>query len=751
MTKNRSTLLGRRKAAIIISAILVIALVIALIFVLDYVNATEVDVDGTTYFVREKKNVYALYDTDKKTVLPTEEQYGYFVTHAGTLVEVDAETGEYEIIATVDTEGNEVVGFNNRVLIFPHLEKKNIMKLEVHNSEGEFTFVRLNLETDKEDSKASFVIKDSPLTVYDQELFASLHVSAGYTLTTLKVQDPIKDADGLYSEYGLIPETRVREKTDGDGEFVLDEETGDYIYEQYEYTPAYYIITDISGNSYKLIIGDRLVTGGGYYVQYEDTITGEKRDAVYVLSADIADSLLAPIEDFVTPQLTYPMTMNTYLWVEKFLIAEKNPDYDKNDKDSEEFILPVYFSFVPLEDRQGTIDIHTPFFFEKGFELDGYGVSTDNINTALSALYQPAFNEVIRLNPTDEELVEYGLAVKTGVDKNGHPTYEFDSKYFISFNYDIYDESTSKVEGTVNNQIYISEIDGKYYAFTIISPVENGDVKDKNSYTLNMIVEIAPHTFEFLKWDQYDWIYDKYVALNIAHVDKIELFDHVNGYNASFDLDNSKTEESENVSSSLLSVTANDSNGNSTETFSQLSVFDQSGNTWVITSSEIKCYSPAGAELKITSAYYDYNALGKQVRVNKGQIKCSDGRLVTVNADTIVINGAENKTISRYDTDLFRRLYQTLLNSTISNSYKMSEEDEKALISDESKLLLTMKITDYLGGVKEYKFYKLTSRKAYITINGNGGFYVLSGRVEKFVSDSQRFFALQDIEATDKY
>ncbi len=758
MRKKSSTLLGRRKLAIIITSVLIVMLVVALVLVLDFVNATAVTdtADGTVYYVREKKNVYSLYDTDKKTVLPTESTYGYYITHAGTLVEVDAETGEYEIIASVETEGNEAVGFNNRVLIFPHLEKKDILKLEVHNSEGEFTFVRRNLTTGKEDASASFIIDGSPLTVYDQELFASLHVSAGYTLTTLKIKDPIKDENGQFSEYGLVPEIRTREVTDENGEFVLDENL-DYTYEQYAYEPAYYVITDTSGNTYKLIIGDKLVTGGGYYVQYVDTATDTKRDAVYVLSADIGDTLLAPIEKFVTPQLTYPMTLNTYLWVEDFYIAKKNPDWNVGDNEDKKFISPVSFSFVPLEERENTIYVHTPFFFTKGFELDGYEVSTDNINEALGAIYQPAFKEVVAFNPTDKELVEYGLATVTGKDENGKPKYELDSEYVISFNYDAYDETTSKVIATINNSIYVSEIDGRFYAFTVICPIdENGSLETNAQYTLNMIVEIESHTFDFLGWDRFDWINDKYISNNIAYVDKIEITDHQSGYSSVFELDNSKTDVSQNVASDLLQVTASDSNGNLTTTFSQMTVVDTSGNTWIITSSEIKCYSPSGSELKITSAYYDYNSLGKQVRANKGQIHSIDGRLVTVNADTIVINGAENVTLSRYDTELFRRFYQTLLYSTISNTYEMSEEDEQALLGDPSKLLLTMKISDTEGGYKEYKFYKLTSRKAYITIStkegkANGGFYVLSGRVEKFVSDSQRFFKLEDIDETGKY
>ncbi len=755
MTKNRSTLMRKRTVAIIVASALVVVLAIALAVVLDYVNATAVEdpADGTVYYVREKKNVHSLYDTDKKTILPTDAQYGYFVTHAGTLVEVDSETGEYEIIASVDTEGNEQVGINQRVLIFPHIEKKNIRKLEVFNSEGSFAFVRYNVETGEEDNSSDFIIQGSPLSSFDQELFASLHVSAGYTITTRKIKNPIKDDNGLFSEYGLLPEKRVREKLDENGEFVLDDE-GNYVYEEYDYTPAYYILTDTSGNRYKLIIGDMLVTGGGYYVQYVD-LSGEtetKRDAVYVLSSDIGSTLLAPVEDFVTPQLTYPMDMNTYLMVENFFIMQKNPNSTGSD---DAYLDPVVnFSYIPLEDRELTIDVHTPYVFHKNFALDGYTVSTDNINTALAGLYQPEFGSVVKLSPSVEDLVKYGLAVQNGVNDKNEPQYEILPEYILSFNYDVLNKETGETEMTVNNRIYISKKteDGRYYAFTEVYEVnEKGKVEEDSMYDYNMIVEIEAHSLEFLNWDRYDWINSSYISLNIAYADKITVTDHKTGYTAEFDLDNSATDMSANVASDKLVVNASDSNGNSTATFSEMKLTDESGNTWVITATEIKCYSSAGKELKITSSYYDYNRLGKQVRVNNGAIKCADGRQVTVNADTIEVRGAENKTIVRYHTDLFRDYFQTLLYASISDTYHMSKEEEEALIADESKLLVTLTVKDTEGGEKVYKFYRLTSRKAYITINGNGGFYVLIDRVEKFVSDAQKFFSLELIDATAKY
>ena len=747
MSVKRTTLLKRRKIAIIVTAIAVAVLAVALYFVWDFVKSVKVEdpADGSIYYIREKDDVYALYDKDKKTVMPTDEEFGYYITHADTLIDVDSETGEYEIIAVVDTEGNEVIGFNQRLLMFPHTEKKYIRQLDVYNQNGSFTFVRMNPDTGKIDDSADFIIKSSPLTVYDQELFASLYVSAGYTLTTRKIQDPIKDDNGEFSEYGLVAERRVREITDEKGEFVLDSQGG-YTYEEYDYVPAYYVLTDTSGNKHKVIVGDKMVTGGGYYVQYVD-MSGEtevKRDAVYVLSSDIGDTLLAPVEDFVTPSITYPMTMNTYFDVEKFVVLKKDMSAENDYK------AVVGFDYIDLAVRENTMEVNIPYVFLKDFELAGYMASNDNINACLQALYQPSFVEVKKLSPTIDDLVKYGIAFEDGVDEEGEKKYDLLPEYSISFNYDALDDKGNVIE-TINNFIYISAPNeaGNYYVYTDIYSTKDSGAQKELMYSLDMVVEVAGHSLEFLNWDRYDWINASYVNLNIAYCDKITINDHTTGYNATFDLDNSASDMSENVNSSDLIIHATDSNGNETTTFAKLEVTDESGNRWVITATEIKCYSSVGNELKIKSAYYDYNVMGKQVRVNSGEIKCGDGRRVTVNANTIEIRGTENTTIVRYDTSLFRSFYQTLLYASISDSYVVTDEEEAAIVTDEN-LLLTMTVNDTEGNEFVYRFYKLTSRKAYITVNGNGGFYVLTNRVEKFVSDAQRFFAYELIDATAK-
>ena len=136
----------------------------------------------------------------------------------------------------------------------------------------------------------------------------------------------------------------------------------------------------------------------------------------------------------------------------------------------------------------------------------------------------------------------------------------------------------------------------------------------------------------------------------------------------------------------------------------------------------------------------------------KGYIDCADGRKIAVTPDEVTITEKDGTkfTYVRYATSIFRQFYQTLLVATVVDTYEMTEEEEKALLADDSKLLMTMTVEDTEGVVKVYKFHKLTSRKAYISINGSGGFYVMTDRVEKIVSDVQKFMDSKPIDATAK-
>ncbi len=727
--RAQSTLLRRRKRTIIALTVALALLIIACV-VVTYLAKISVfeDVDGAKYYIKYKGGAYAMYDADNNPV-DVEDVYGYYVTAAGTLVSVDAETGAYEVMAVVDTEYSESLGYDSRVIMFPIVRREDLASIEVHNASGSFKFLRYNLQTGKADNSSDFAMEISPSVAYDKELFITLCSHAGYTLTESKISSPIKDERGEFSEYGLVSETRI----DEDGE-------------EYLYEPSYYVLTDKSGAKHKVIIGDKLVNNTGYYVQYVavDGETETKRDAVYVLAVTIGDTILQPIESFAAPKIVYPMQSGDYVNVKYFTVMEFADDGNYDTK--------VMFSYIDMEDRKNTVAMSEPYVFNN-IKLDGYMADPDNINIALYNLYQTEFIGVKKVAPESDDLVEYGFG-KIVEGEDGKKEFELSSRYGVSFYFDTKDESGNK-QDTIRQDLYISEKneDGNYYVYTMVYEGFPGEEKaEEFLYSYDIIVEVAGHSLDFVTWDKEEWVNPSYFTLNIAFCEEINI--KTSDYEAVFKLDNSATDITNGVSSSKIVIRGTDSRGNDILTFSELVRTDIHGNTWTVSENEIKVKDKNGTSIQIQegSWYYADNKLGNSVKCLRGYIDCSDGQIYVTPDEVKVVKDGNETVYVRYATDLFRRLYTSFSASTLEDTYVLSEEDEAALVGDPDNLKLTITVKDTEGNTKTYRFYSISSstRKSYITINGNGGFYVLTNRVNKLVNDTHKFFDLQVIEPNAK-
>ena len=377
--RKASSLLRRRKIAIIVSLVIVVLLGAILAVVYNYVNTVVpyYDVDDTEYHIKNVNGLYFMYDKEGN-LLPRDNEFGYYRTAAGTLLLLDETTGEIKervIPDFYDPSLSETVD-HQKILIFPNIEGENVSTIRVYNSyepQG-FTVMRYDAENMVADNDADFVLlytkMESTLLTLNKELVASLYVSAGYALAPEKI-DPAEVEKHGFAEYGLEPATRTRTSwyyrltitvngtehvfnvNVADGKLLSDAQVANsaepkydtprpsegvtvakaimlasntlnindtdkvkYSYETriyqetYDYTPAYYIVASTDGERHKMIIGDKLINGGGYYAQYEDVETGERRATVYTLPATIADTLLAPAKTLVTPQLAYPTSTN---------------------------------------------------------------------------------------------------------------------------------------------------------------------------------------------------------------------------------------------------------------------------------------------------------------------------------------------------------------------------------------------------------------------------------------------------------
>ncbi len=500
--KQRSMLKKQRLAIIFVSAAILI-LTVAL-FAVNYLIDIYVfpDVDGTKYHIRKINGIYELCYTNGDVLDKSDD--GYYLTDLGTEVKIDPSTGKHTVMLKVDIDGTEELGYGQSVLIFKQLtydatktndQSKIIKSIEVHNGFGSYSFERKTGNT--------FTIKGYEGIPFSQESFAQLSVSCGYTISAVRLESPMLREDGSidYSEYGLAPEKRTRTETD---------ENGNEIEVEYDYEPSWYVITTMSGDTHKVYIGDLTVTGTGYYAKYEG------RDKIYVLSSNGFEELvLQSVEKFITPMIVAPTDQNTYFDVHDFIIydnidhdgiiadlEEKFGDGEKEEISEDEFNEIYYqlleknshkichLSFQDMASRKDTLYSYIPFDSKLEY-ADGYRINSDNVYDVLYELYETDFTEVIKLDPNEDDLVEYGL---------------YEPPYMILFYYKSENEKGEEVY--IENQISISAKtdDGIFYAY---SPI------------YDMIVGINESSFSFLEWDELAWYENNYIQLDIAHVEEI--------------------------------------------------------------------------------------------------------------------------------------------------------------------------------------------------------------------------------------
>ena len=201
---------------------------------------------------------------------------------------------------------------------------------------------------------------------------------------------------------------------------------------------------------------------------------------------------------------------------------------------------------------------------------------------------------------------------------------------------------------------------------------------------------------------------------------------------------------------SVLDLNASDSNGLKYDTFGVFAFNDPYGNRWVIGQQTLTVTSPEGEDLRPDTRHYEYNDIGDQVQVLNpdkcGVTAAGDKVYINKNDITIVYANGSSETILRYHTMIFQKTFAGINGMRIVDAYPLSDEEHDALVNDPSKHLLTLQITDSEGAVRDYRFYQVTARKAYVTVNGVGGFYVQTTKVQKVINDLARFFAMEDVD-----
>ncbi len=192
-------------------------------------------------------------------------------------------TVEDEPEAMPETQEGESFGTLGKYQIHDKLDRNRINKILVHNSLGEYAFVR--------DKNGEFVIEGMEDLPYNEKYFSALLSVVGNPLALVKVDSD----DSGYEEYGI---------KDSD---------------------VYWEVTTTDGEVYRMTVGHMTHTAGGYYVAYDG------RRAVYVLGGDLSQALeleesgtsldvtvLKPIEFYVTPVLIAGIDSNDFYTMNQF-------------------------------------------------------------------------------------------------------------------------------------------------------------------------------------------------------------------------------------------------------------------------------------------------------------------------------------------------------------------------------------------------------------------------------------------------
>ncbi len=302
----------------------------------------------------------------------------------------------------------EPAGDQSSNTIFPMILKQNIKEIKIHNETGDYGFYQ---------EKGEFYITGYEGTPYESSYFTML-VSA---VRDTRYRSVVTDNPENLAQYGL-------------------DKLAD---------PDYFEITDISGNSYKVYVGDRAPTGDGYYAMLETKPT------VYMLDTSL-EYTKRSIESYVTPIFSFPMNEKDYFYAEKFTLSVEGEPY-------------ISVGFMDEQKRSATA---STTYYEMLVPAN-YVPSSSNYDHILQAFTEPNGIETVAFGNVAKDTMDKAILAEYGLDK---PKYEIYYRY-----------------SGLDNYIYVSEQneDGSYYAY---SPM------------FNIISKVSAEKFDFLSWRFIDFI-----------------------------------------------------------------------------------------------------------------------------------------------------------------------------------------------------------------------------------------------------
>lgn len=414
---------------------------------------------------------------------------GYFAFLRPYLQKDDA--GESEPVELIWSQ--EVESIDNRMLIYEHITREQMSKIEIHNPDNakfgeqyvDWGFFRHTGEDDDDSGmkNGEFYLIGYEYAPFDETSFAYVVTAAGYTLANSRIEDHCTD----FSKYGL--------------DYATPEEATSIT------------LTTTDGKVYSYYIGDKLPSGTGYYVRCMNSDTllsgGEaiQRDSVYVLPSTYIDvSVMIAPQDIIDPYLTLPVDTTSTAMLDDFAIWKNEEQYFTPKLDEEgnqvyEDGEPVV-RWNPMIRIRPIKDESDPFTLFSGVALYYAAIPNGYFASIAFESLIGDFNEF-----KGDAVVELG---QTMVDENGEEYIGFTDETFEKYGLlDHYYSLYYKYNG-VENYVYFSEKqeDGSCYAYSL---------------TFNIIAKVSQETVYFLEWSPETFIQRQVVYLMIDDVESIAL------------------------------------------------------------------------------------------------------------------------------------------------------------------------------------------------------------------------------------
>ncbi len=658
------------------------------------------DADGTRYYAKQVNGVWVVVNEDGEICEPTADANEYSVVYRtadGALVEIELATGKTTVVAIVDTAGEEYLEYNSAsnafdILMYPLLEREQIKSIHVVNENGEFSFLQQHRCTNKQclyeglydvfvkndDGKptcpecgalsarmTTFRIDGFPTHSYNENMFSTLVTCTGYTSTYLRL-DREKVQHYGYGEYGLPDDPADAEN--------------------------YFEITDTSGKTHTVILGDAVVAGTGYYAMYKG------RPDVYILkemeqtdySFTLSQALLSGIESFVTPTVMDTMSTTNYFDVSDFevnTVGELTEEMlEDPDFDLEGLITNVVsFSYVPIEQRKGGFNATSPY--KGSVSYPGFTVNDYMIDDCLQNMMDLVPIRTVKLLTEEENKDGKGLLYFTsflrevGSDGKSHGNIAYCIQYTHNLERDA--DQNYKPTKWVDQLLWISSLSEKTGTYFIYNEA------------YQMIVEVERSYLEFLGWDAFTWVDGDVFDGNIAYLQKVELLipegltsgPYQGAHKLSFLLDNAE------------SLVDWDSKKNANIPTSKLKIWVSvdGAESIALTTDQIKQFRLFYQTLIYSSLSGSASCSKEQQQAFRDAAKNAAGGYLTADG----------------------KAPQLVINMTYNTGAKGDGEQID----------------------RSYAFYKYGGgRQSFMAFNGEGGFYMLQRRVEKIVSDAGLVF-----------